>query len=73
MLKALQVGYIDDKTFEKRLPRYEDTNLEVAGLTPSNLAYVMYAPFSSLIAIAVTNQIRLSGSLLAVPESPRVS
>jgi len=36
-----QVAYIDDATFEKRLLKLDDSNFEVPGHTPANLAYVM--------------------------------
>ena len=38
----LQVAYIDDTTFEKRLLKLDDSNFEVPGHTPANLAYVMF-------------------------------
>ena len=38
----LQVAYIDDATFEKRLLKFDDSDFEVPGHTPANLAYVMF-------------------------------
>ena len=38
----LQVAYIDDATFEKRLLKFDDSDFEVPGHTPVNLAYVMF-------------------------------
>ena len=37
-----QVAYIDDATFEKRLLKFDDSDFEVPGHTPANLAYVMF-------------------------------
>ena len=37
-----KIAYIDDATFEKRLIKLDDSNFEVPGHTPANLAYVMF-------------------------------
>ena len=39
-----QIAYIDDATFERRLLKFDDSNFEVPGHTPANLAYVMFVP-----------------------------
>ena len=49
VITTLQVAYINDPTFERRLLKLDASDFEVPGHTPANLAYVMsVSPSSSL-------------------------